>query len=289
MTRICNQENQKRSEEIAQGKARALSPNLYAVNDLFILKITEPERISMSEYWNGKDGKLIEIFISHWWGEDFGEFCQSTSRFATGYIAKKGANLSPEDIKQQAMALAFYVCAFSNNQWNLAAEMGSSVEDTPFYKVLDADTTKVMAMNLDQCATPLQRAWCAFEFYFIHKLGKDFMINTRFGAMDRADSDSSLIVMWLLHMYKVLQDMNIDKSQASCLKDLNMIREEISHFKGTGIVEGQTGSDALDRTLRLSPTKPSPSRVTPLPSRLRSRMAGIRTPRIIMAFARWHT
>jgi hypothetical protein len=85
LAKECNLRNQKLLEEIGAGRKRRLEPNLYAVDELLIRPQTEGQKISMAELWwsqqaeqaKNPDGFLIEFFISHFWGEDFGEFMQS--------------------------------------------------------------------------------------------------------------------------------------------------------------------------------------------------------------------
>jgi hypothetical protein len=81
LAKECNRRNQKLLEEIGAGRKRRLEPNLYAVDELLIRPLTEKQKISMAELWSQQaenpHGFLIEFFISHFWGEDFGEFMQS--------------------------------------------------------------------------------------------------------------------------------------------------------------------------------------------------------------------
>ena len=140
-------------------------------------------------------GREIEHFVSHAWIENFGEFVQSTYRYALAING--GSGLSPEEVRERAMDTAFYICAFANNQWNLKAELGGSVEQSPFYKVLMAKSTKRVMMNVDQDVATLDRAWCAFEFYLTHKLGKAFFINTKEGPIQLLDKPSRAAEAWV--------------------------------------------------------------------------------------------
>ena len=52
------------------------------------------------------------------------------------FIFADGALIGEHVFQTDQNGRSFYVCAFANNQWNLAAELGSCVEECPFYKVL---------------------------------------------------------------------------------------------------------------------------------------------------------
>jgi hypothetical protein len=155
-----------------------------------------------------------------------------------------------EEVAIRAKALSFYICAFSNNQWNIDAEMGSSVQDTPFFKVLQAPTTKMVVMNVDQIASSLLRAWCVFEFFLSVDTQKSFILNTRFGPPDVLFESGIEAEMTLTHLFEVLQIMDIKQSSASVQGDLDMIHAHIETFKGCGVAEGLVGADALNRKIK---------------------------------------
>ncbi|CAE8591888.1 unnamed protein product [Polarella glacialis] len=131
--------------------------------------------------------------------------------------------------------------------------MGGKIEDSPFYKVLKADTTTTVVMNLDQMAASLLRAWCDFEFYFSHVLRKSLVLNSRFGPLRRlgCSSDCGKVAeLWMLHVFELLQDVDINLATATREEDLELIRSEIASFVGTGVAEGLRGADALNRLLK---------------------------------------
>lgn len=248
LARLCNRFNLRN-----RGRTRfELTTNLYAVEALLIRPMTEASRLSLSEVWR-PHGCLIEVFISHCWVEDFGEFCQSTYRYALHRALKSMPGLPMCEVVQRARDMCVYVCAFSNNQWNLQAELGHTIEDTPFYKVLKADTTASVVLNMDQMGALLFRAWCNFEFFHSTMLNKDVVLNTRFGPLREisADKDSGkFIQVWIVHIFDLLQDVDIRFAQASCEEDLVMIQQRISCFIGTGCAAGLQGADALNRLLK---------------------------------------
>lgn len=241
--------NMENSELIRRKECRDLQPNLYGVNTLFILPHTNMNRVSYSELLH-PDGALISIFISHYWGEDFGEFCQSTFRYALSRASKQFPDLPETELYPRVRDLTFYICAFSNNQWNLAEEMGTSTEESPFYKILQAKTTKEVVMNMDSQASALLRAWCCFEFLLTHQQEKPFVLNSRFGPVQELDSEDWVLEQWVMHVFWVLQVVDIRRAQASEESDLKTILDHISTFKGTCVAEGLTGAEALNQIIK---------------------------------------
>eukprot|EP00931_Biecheleriopsis_adriatica_P010871 TRINITY_DN111934_c0_g1_i1.p1 TRINITY_DN111934_c0_g1~~TRINITY_DN111934_c0_g1_i1.p1 ORF type:complete len:148 (+),score=19.31 TRINITY_DN111934_c0_g1_i1:54-497(+) len=73
LARRCTRFNQANRLEITKGTVRETQANLYAVCQFFIRPMTKDQGVSMAELLNPA-GRLIEFFISHFWGEDFGEF-----------------------------------------------------------------------------------------------------------------------------------------------------------------------------------------------------------------------
>ena len=148
--------------------------------------------------------------------------------------------------------MTFYICAFSNNQHNLKAEIPDDIEQTPFFKILHAETTKFVVMNVDQSASALLRAWCTLEFMIAHQRGDalKFKLNSRLGPLQGMDTNSSLSRMFLLHMFNILQDMDIEKAEASKQEDLDKIVARAKLFQGRGKHLGYSGTDGLNRIIK---------------------------------------
>lgn len=255
LARLCNQRNI-HAAQLGTGARcfREMQPNMYAVEALLLRPLTEPERLSAAEVWC-PEGVTIDIFVSHFWGQDFGEFVQSTYRFVLRHFRDLFPKLAQAAMLEHVRQTGLYVCAFSNNQWNLKCEMGSRVEDSPFYKVLKADTTTTVAMNLDQMAACLLRAWCSFEFYYSHVLKKNLVLNCRYGPLRRlgccSSSDGGKVAeLWMLHVFELLQEVDIRLATSTKKEDMAMIQAEISSFEGMGVAAGLTGADALNRLLK---------------------------------------
>eukprot|EP00971_Amphidinium_carterae_P191222 3794738-Amphidinium_carterae.1 len=179
-------------ENLNQTSAHTLRTDLYAVNELIIKPTTawpgcDPPGVSMSEHWH-EGGLAVVYFISHFWGEDFGEFVQSLFRFAL--LEVNDPNLTKKAIIQKAKQLQLYICAFSNNQHNIEEELSGDIRQSPFYVALTSPTTTKVVLNLDTQIAALQRAWCAFEFSLTVMEKKDFVLNTYIGPLNRLPLES---------------------------------------------------------------------------------------------------
>ena len=51
----------------------------------------------------------------------------------------------------------------------------------------------------------LQRAWCAFEFYLAHELGKPFYVNSKEGPLQLLQKPSKETQVWVEHLFGMLQ------------------------------------------------------------------------------------
>lgn len=248
LARLCNRRNVHATQMKYDRVLPELQPNMYAVDLLLIRTLTEPDRVSASELFRS-EGAPVDTFVSHYWGQDFGEFVQSLYRFILRHRKTVCGPCSEQEFLQKVRQTVLFICAFSNNQWNLITEMGSNIEDSPFYKVLKAPTTTKLVMNLDHMAASLQRAWCDFEFYLGSVLQKDIVLNCRFGPLERLGSSSDenkIEELWMLHVFELLQDVDFRLAQASKAKDLVLINDEIKSFVGTGIAQGREGGEALN-------------------------------------------
>jgi len=224
-------------------------PNLYAVCEFFIKPLTKASQVSYAELMKPK-GCTIDLFISHYWGEEFAEFCQSTHRFACWFVLQKCRYLVDEEAAIRARQLSFYICAFSNNLWNIEAEMGKSLDETPFHKVIRSPTTQMVVMNVDQLASTFARAWCSFEFFLAVETGKQFCLNSRHGPPEVMYEAGIEAEMALTHLFEVLQVMDIRSCSCSVQEDFDMIHGHLASFKGWGIAEGLGGAEALNRIMK---------------------------------------
>ena len=85
-------------------------------------------------------------FVSHAWKEPIYRFIA---------VVKKHA-----EIRQLGDA-CYWICAYANNQHNLADEIPENPRKSAFYFALQE--CRGIILVLDEDATPFRRAWCMFE------------------------------------------------------------------------------------------------------------------------------
>ena len=92
-------------------------------------------------------GRPCELFLSHAWDEPFFEF-------AARVLAEW-----PDDCR------GAYLCSFSNPQnLDISKLLGSSVRDSPFYRVIHAPTPPRELLMVGNSITPIhRRLWCVLE------------------------------------------------------------------------------------------------------------------------------
>ncbi|CAJ1412528.1 unnamed protein product [Effrenium voratum] len=57
----------------------------------------------------------------------------------------------------------YWICTFSNNQWAVEEELGSTYHESSFYQAMRSEGTLGTVMVFDEEAMPLTRSWCLFE------------------------------------------------------------------------------------------------------------------------------
>ncbi|CAE7661387.1 pmpB, partial [Symbiodinium pilosum] len=72
--------------------------------------------------------------------------------------------LLPLPLDASALLTTYWICSFANNQWDIEIELGETIEDSPFAKVLCGNIRGVV-MILDSDVLPLTRSWCLLEYY----------------------------------------------------------------------------------------------------------------------------
>eukprot|EP00928_Gymnodinium_smaydae_P040185 TRINITY_DN2729_c0_g1_i4.p1 TRINITY_DN2729_c0_g1~~TRINITY_DN2729_c0_g1_i4.p1 ORF type:complete len:1699 (+),score=289.52 TRINITY_DN2729_c0_g1_i4:3898-8994(+) len=218
---------------------RPFETNLYAVNTFFIKPLTSPPQhqssISYAELVN-PEGLLCDFFMSHHWGEDFGELVQGVLRHAAWSAPFFGTK--PEE-------LAYWCCAFANNQHFI--QLGDKLEDSPFYMALQSERCKGTIMNLNRVASALQRTWCIYETHLTHVLEKSFTINTPQGPLVDVGPSSHEKDLWVRHIFRLLRHINVAHASATNAADHKKIMGEIGQFMTP---DGQVGALALNSSVR---------------------------------------
>eukprot|EP00929_Paragymnodinium_shiwhaense_P078141 TRINITY_DN4044_c0_g2_i1.p1 TRINITY_DN4044_c0_g2~~TRINITY_DN4044_c0_g2_i1.p1 ORF type:complete len:1919 (-),score=432.30 TRINITY_DN4044_c0_g2_i1:159-5264(-) len=207
-----------------------LTTNLYAVNTLIIKPETEKACTSYAEQLN-ENGLPVDFFISHHWGEDFGEFTQSLLRHAMSRM------VSHEHTWRD---LAYWCCAFANNQH--VVQLGDTLEQSPFYLALSSEHCHGTVMMLNKEASAMDRVWCIYEVFLTHQLKKDFVLNSVEGPLDEAASMSDAKDLWLKHYFQLLQNISVQHASSTSLEDYDKIMGEIKREKG--------GAEALNNIVK---------------------------------------
>ena len=89
-------------------------------------------------------------FVSHAWLEPIMLFLACLRRHA-----------SIRELSGQALAPAYWVCAYANNQHVLEDAISENPRKTSFYKAMQLCYGVLLV--LDSNATPFSRIWCCFE------------------------------------------------------------------------------------------------------------------------------
>ncbi|CAE8604054.1 unnamed protein product [Polarella glacialis] len=158
---------------------------MYYVCPNIVLPLTKPMKLSYAELAGPRP---VEWFVSHFWGMLFQDSVSSLRKHAemvSGKSASRCGGLhsrNSSSAQQRVSKLdktfksgtgsletaswketSYWICTFSNNQWELMHELGSSWEQSSFYLALRSPGCKGTAMIFDELAMPLTRSWCLFE------------------------------------------------------------------------------------------------------------------------------
>jgi len=93
----------------------------------------------------------MRYFVSHSWGTSFVHFVRSIRHHAE-FVA--GDAWRHE---------TYWVCSFSNNQWDVAGALGTTIMESAFARVLTSGKVPDVVMVMDAEVQPLTRVWCLFE------------------------------------------------------------------------------------------------------------------------------
>eukprot|EP00930_Biecheleria_cincta_P013445 TRINITY_DN11978_c0_g1_i1.p1 TRINITY_DN11978_c0_g1~~TRINITY_DN11978_c0_g1_i1.p1 ORF type:complete len:1008 (-),score=128.69 TRINITY_DN11978_c0_g1_i1:657-3296(-) len=189
--------------------------NMYYICPNIVMPLTSKHEISFAELVGPHQ---VQWFISHWWGTQFQYSCDAIRRHA---ISSSG-----EDCWLQN---SYWVCTFSNNQYRVAEELGSTHEESSFYLALYSSGCLGTCMILDDKAHPLTRSWCLFEFLQTMKLEErlappkgnfqGIFFCTRNGVLSRGDGATEVV----MNMGKRLATLKLEDAVASTPEDHDMI------------------------------------------------------------------
>lgn len=133
---------------------RVERPNMYILVEEFIKPKTAALQVAYAELL---PPMAPEVFVSHWWGEEFLSFVETLRNFAMK--------------KPKPGARVFWVCSFANRQWKV--NLGRTLQESPFERALVSESCAQVLMVLGSNAMPLRRIWCLYEVLRTHALKKD--------------------------------------------------------------------------------------------------------------------
>ena len=105
-----------------------------------------------------EDAQRPKWFTSHWWGEPVLDFVACVTTHAVDHGSGNQANGT-----WQFDATAYWVCAYANNQHDLASVNAPTLEETSFYKALKLAEGTVSILDRDGMC--FKRVWCSYECF----------------------------------------------------------------------------------------------------------------------------
>lgn len=118
-----------------------------------IKPLTQAHQLSYAELCSHSAPQRYSYFCSHHWGTCFAHFVETIGHHARSVGGSR-----------RWCSMTYWVCFLSNNQWNVAEELGNGDwKESSFYKALRSGRCKGTCMVLDTKAVPLTRSWCLFE------------------------------------------------------------------------------------------------------------------------------
>ncbi|CAE7390833.1 unnamed protein product [Symbiodinium natans] len=129
-------------------KLKAKSVNLYDVVARLVKPATEARRCSYVELV-AVGPQRTRWFVSHWWGEPVFHFVSCVVKHS--------------EQRRLGLDSTYWVCAYANNQWDLAYDLAATPAESSFRRALDvADGTLSI---LDDAAIAYSRVWCNYEMF----------------------------------------------------------------------------------------------------------------------------
>ncbi|CAJ1415050.1 unnamed protein product, partial [Effrenium voratum] len=122
--------------------------NLYQLADWVIRPATREDHCSYVELISsGKEAQNPQWFVSHAWQEPILDFVRCLQGHA--------------EVRELEETVAYWVCAYANNQHELGDELRCNPRETSFFRAMQLSLGVVLV--LDSEGTPFSRTWCCFE------------------------------------------------------------------------------------------------------------------------------
>merc|ERR1711879_107558 len=130
--------------------------NMYYVCPNIVMPLTANHEVSFAELVGPHE---VQWFVSHFWGTQFQYTCDAIKRHAVSSSSEYAWHET-----------SYWICTFSNNQYRIKEELGSTHQESSFYLALHSGECLGTCLVLDDEALPLTRSWCLFEFLQTMKL-----------------------------------------------------------------------------------------------------------------------
>lgn len=193
--------------------------DMYYVATNIIKPVTKAHRLSYAECVGPQ---TVSWFVSHYWGTSFSHFAASIQKHSEAVVQPFNS----------AQDVSYWICSFSNNQWQLEEELGSGWEQSSFFMALASKDCVGTAMVLDDEALPLTRAWCLFEvlqtMIIRRENFKGLSLCTTTGVLQKGKSGVDLP----MRIAKRLAKLRLEDATASVQKDKEMILKLVSEMPG---------------------------------------------------------
>ncbi|CAE7410388.1 unnamed protein product [Symbiodinium natans] len=206
--------------------------NLYYIDSNIVQPLTSHVKLSLAELLGPSS---VAWFVSHYWGTKFAYTCDALRRHAEHVTSgQKGTSWQ---------TISYWICAFSNNQYQIAHELGTSHKESSFYLALHSPVVQGTCMILDEKALPLTRSWCLFELLQTVLLEKEredfkglqFCTNTGIVNFGQATTEVAITIG------KRLAGLSLSEAEATCVEDQETIKSLV--------VEEMGSFDEMDKIL----------------------------------------
>eukprot|EP00928_Gymnodinium_smaydae_P037869 TRINITY_DN26236_c0_g1_i1.p1 TRINITY_DN26236_c0_g1~~TRINITY_DN26236_c0_g1_i1.p1 ORF type:complete len:568 (+),score=44.82 TRINITY_DN26236_c0_g1_i1:191-1705(+) len=186
---------------------------MYYLHPNILMPLTAPHKLSFAEVVGPKK---VDWFVSHWWGTEFRTYCEALREHASA--------TSKSDVVDAWRNTSYWICTFSNNQYQVPEELGKTHQESSFYLALHSGMCKGTCMILDEHAMPLTRSWCLFELLQTIQLEKQsgfqgLLFCTRNGVLNYGAST----VEMSMKIGKHLANLSLKDAEASEPADKEMI------------------------------------------------------------------
>jgi len=201
-----------------------LDRNMHYVVSNIVLPLTEPSKSSFAAIWGRQ---TVTHFVSHSWCTPFFEFVETLRRHAESIAGARWRSQT------------YWVCSFSNNQWDIASALGDSIASSAFARVLRGGVVRDMVMVLDAKVRPLQRVWCLYELWIATQQKFHVTFATSMGIIGDATCASVDIVFAIAERIGGLQVEDCEASNgedkrqilASIVDDLGSLSRMDTHIR----------------------------------------------------------